>query len=163
MVLSFLICQVETVVPLTTWRGEQVRRVSDVPQSKASSLEVGRASGSLWPWQGSTWQASLSWNTSPLTSAWTELPVPQPCWLSSWAVLGGGWWAVGRGEALESEAWAEFQPWSAGCGAVGALFNLLVQGSGNKGHWIKVKCICASKAFPIAWLNECWWSHHHLL
>lgn len=52
---------------------------------------------------------------------------PAGCLLGAVRVVGGGWWAVGRGEALESEAWAEFQPWSAGCGAVGALFNLLVK------------------------------------
>ena len=82
-------------------------------------------------------------------------PSPAGCLLGLSWVVGGGRWAVGRGEALESKAWAEFQPWSAGCGAVGALFNLLVLGSGNKGHWMKVKCIRASKPFPIAWLNEC--------
>ena len=104
MVISFLICQVETVVPLTTESGEQVRRVSDVPQSKASSLEVGRASGFLWSWQVSTWQASFSWNADPSYLCMDRAACP-PALL---AIFLGcpGWWVVGGGQ------WAEERPWS---------------------------------------------------
>ena len=98
----------------------------------------------------------LHWNAgSSLCGQSCLSPSPAGCLPGGpWAV-GSRQWAVPKVGALESETWAEIQPQSAGCRAVGTLFKLLVQGSGYNHHLKKGICTYASKAFLTAWLKEC--------
>lgn len=94
-----------------------------MPPVKGIKLRgCGRASGSLWPWQDSTWQASFSWNAASYLCM--DRAACPPALLAvflgcpGWWVVGGGQWAEER--LWKSEAWAEpaLVCWLWGCGCL---------------------------------------------